>query len=211
MRRSTNYSQMFLVTCLLLFVAQIFLAGCSSQKLQTSATSQELQTNSANEVVTTQPLIDGVEIPRDFFDELYPGYTRGITIVLSLPSNGQLSTAQLQEIDELFLQSKASGSLHQVHILAWGYDKNNRERSAAKALEHLRVAITPYLQKTTALISSHNMEDPPSWTSRMLMSKPARMKSYFSDVDKNRMFTKVIIGVSTTDRKTYVHPEMVSL
>lgn len=201
-----------LLTCVLLFFAQIFVSGCSTKEVaRPTSTNEELQTQGA-EIVKTKPLIEGVEIPREFFDELYPDYSRGITIVLTLPKNSEtLSKAQINEIKELFKQSKAAGALHQVSIFAWGSDKENLKQSAALNLEKVRAVIAPHLTTAPVLVSTYNMEDVPTWASRLLMSKEARMKAYFSKIQKAKMFSKVIIGVSTTDQKTFVHPEMVSL
>lgn len=192
------------------FIMQFSVFGCSSQKLSQKPTA-ELQINENQEVVQTKPLIDDVEIPRDFFDEIYPGYTRGITVVLTVSTNEKLSASQLKEIKELFQQSKAAGALHEVHILAWGSDRNDLSHSAAMNIEKVRAAIVPHFERTPVLVTSYNMEDTPAWASRLLMSKEARMRSYFSRIEKAKMFSKVIIGVSTTDQKSFVHPEMVSL
>lgn len=193
----------------LIIFAQLLLSACSSKRIH--ASSKELQTNANGKIVATSELIEGVDVPQEFYEEVYPDYSRGITIVQTLPSSGELTVAQQKELRELFAQAKNSGSIHQVHVLAWGYEKDNRNRAAAIALEKMRVAITPHLEKTTAIIVSYNMEQSPSWTARLFMSKEARMKAYFKGADQGKLFSKVIIGVSTTDRKTFVHPELVSL
>lgn len=209
MKSKLEYSTAIL-TFAFVFIMQLSVFGCSSQKLSHKQ-AQDLQVNEHKEVVQTTPLIDDVEIPRDFFDEIFPDYTRGITIVLTVSSAEKLAPAQLEEIKELFQQSKAAGSLHQVHILAWGSDRKDLSHSAAMNIEKVRAAIVPHFDRTPVLVSGYNMEDTPTWASRLLMSKEARMRSYFSRIEKAKMFSKVIIGVSTTDQKTFVHPEMVSL
>ncbi len=194
----------------LFFCAFLVISGCSSKRLQPAGTT-DLQTNADGDVVRTTPLVEGVNLSPQFYEEMYPEYTRGITIVLNLPADGILTAEQKKEIHELFKQSRATGAIHQVHVLAWAFDRENKVRSASESLERVRAAVTPHLEKTTALINSFNMEDSASWTARLLMNKQARMKSHFAHVDKNSMFRKIIIGVSTTERKSYVHPEMVSL
>lgn len=202
--------QIVLAAGLVLAFGHVFVLGCSTQKVQ-APIAQELQTNSQGEVVRTKPLVANADIPKEFYEEIYPDYTRGITTAITVPASGKLSKEQLQEIEELLIQSKNSGAIHQISVLAWGNDNDNLEASAARSLEAVRVALVPHLEKSTALISSYNMEQDASWTARLFMSKQARMKSYFSKMDRSKMFSKVIIGVSTTDKQTYAHPEMVSL
>ncbi len=200
-----------ILTLLFVFTMQVAVFGCSSKRIS-SQSAQDLQVNEQNEIVQTKPLVENVEIPHDFFDEIFPDYTRGITIVLTVPTaDAKLSQEQMEEIKELFQQSKAAGSLHQVHILAWGSDRTDLSHSAAMNIEKVRAAIVPHLDRAPVLVSGYNMEDTPSWASRLLMSKEARMRAYFSRIEKAKMFSKIIIGVSTTDQKTFVHPEMVSL
>lgn len=198
-------------TFIILFAVQLFISGCSTNRISPPS-NNELQPDDNGNVVATQPLIDDVDIPRTFYDDIYPDYTRGITIVLNIDANTKaLTPSQLNEIKELFMQSKASGTLHQVHILAWGSDKKNLAASAALNIEKVRAAVMPQLDRPTVLVSTYNMDTVPSWASRLLMSKEARMRAHFSRIDKAKMFSKVIIGVSTTDQTTFVHPEMVSL
>lgn len=200
------------IAFIILFSLQLFNSSCSTHKISTKTNNTDLQPNGKGDVIATQPLIDNVEIPSDFFEDIFPNYTRGITVVLTINNDTKtLTPLQQAEINELFKQSKASGALHEIHILAWGSDKNNLARSAALNIEKVRTVAVPHLDRPTSLVTAYNMDIVPSWASRLLMSKEARIRAHFTRIDKTKMFSKVIIGVSTTDQKNFMHPDMISL
>lgn len=211
MCRFQNYRAVNFIILALMSVSSF--SSCSSPKLQSS---QKVLTHyQQNKSLHLHPLITNVKIPPDFFNELFPGYLNGITTALQLPATSTLSALQLAELVELVRQSKATGTIYEVSVLAWGSDKKDLKGSAARNIDSIKETLMPLVRhpayKPSAVFASYNMEVSPSLGTKLLQTKEARIKSHFLKIDSTKMFSQVMIAISTSEQKNFVHPEMTVL
>jgi hypothetical protein len=222
------YQQMKSGSIFILLFFGISLSSCMSNKLVTPS---QLQTSNEQTIIETKELISGVFIPPVFFDELYPDYSQGITMAIHIEEeSGALTEEQVNEIKALISTARSEGKIQEITVISWANSPSLQNRklrrpssqqpemskkqlhySAALNIENVRSVISDQIGNELILVSTYNMEDSPSLIGRLTRTKEARIKRYLSGLDKHKVRSHILIGVSTTDKTPLSHPALVVL